>query len=50
MKVPYVKVTLKIEKPEITIREKQVFTLFTKNLVLRHSRVGFFKILEQVSW
>lgn len=29
MEVPYVKVTLKIEKPEITTREKQVFTLFT---------------------
>lgn len=29
MEVPYVKVTLKIEKSEITTGEKEVFILFT---------------------
>ena len=50
MEVPYVKVTLKIEKPEITTREEQVFTLFTYNLVPRHPWVGFLKSLQQISW
>lgn len=29
MELPYVKIALKIEKPETTTREKQVFALFT---------------------